>query len=122
MVWLAIWKAKKLEQRGSEEEESVIDLEGKGDHGRKTCKVCVSMHNVTCRMLIQIGQTQRMRCTMMNELDREESFGRRREWERGSDESIQATTTAEQEETLSRRSKRERLRRQNKTHEERSAK
>ena len=73
-------------------------------------------------MLMQIGQMQRMRCTMMNELDRQESFGRRREWERGSDENIQATTTAEQEETLNRRSKRERLRRQNKTHEERSAK
>ena len=53
MAWLAMWKAKKLEQKGSGEEESVIesviDLKREEDRGRDTQGLC----SVVCQLIAQ---------------------------------------------------------------------
>jgi len=83
MPWLAMWKAKTLEQRGLEEEESAIDSEGKGRPQKKDMQ---GLYN-SCR-LARRREHERNRCETMSESDKEESLRRRRERERSGDGNI----------------------------------
>jgi len=81
-------------ERLREEEESVIDLEGKGRSWKKdmlSIQADAMGHAIRSCRLAKRRDHDRNRHATMNESDREESLGRRREHERGGDGNIRAT-------------------------------